>query len=443
QLSQRYGPAFMVLLGGQEVLVVSSADAHSSIFMADHRSLMNDVMHHTILSMLGGVRTNHASLNKILTHGIYPLVDRSLSRRSLGQTIQPFAGVLFSQIKIFMQTQDVRAVSLLRLTQEPLYNAANIALLGNSFPLDTYNDFHVLDQSVPHRLVGLPFWSWPSTRARERLVAHFADYLQRGGVAACDGPFASEFVEIFKAHNTQNLDGARTALTFMWGVHGNSMNNSFWMVVFLLADPDAFARVRAEIDSAVEEKFGSLEVLLGADPDELDEPYFALLTSAIMETMRLTALHTITRSAECDLSLQDGDRTIPLRKGELVWGNIRAAHTDEAIYQDGHKFVVDRFADHPYRKGQLQTDDKPFFSLGGGRHLCKGRWFVMYELKVMAIILFRLFDISPPAEKSSEWHLPRVHGGSVGSIHTQDNVLVQVRYRQIGDALSEGLKGRS
>jgi hypothetical protein len=66
----------------------------------------------------------------------------------------------------------------------------------------------------------------------------------------------------------------------------------------------------------------------------------------------------------------------------------------------------------------------------------------MYELKLMAIILFRLFDISPLAEKLSEWHPPRVHERSVGSIHTQDNVLVQLRPRQLGDVLSEGLKGR-
>ncbi|KAF9231617.1 cytochrome P450 [Melanogaster broomeanus] len=275
--------------------------------------------------------------------------------------------------------------------------------------------------------------------ARERLVANFAKYLQRD-VATSDGLFASEFTEICKGNNVQGLDGARMALTFMWGAHGNLLNVSFWMVAFLLADSDAFARVRAEIDSAVEGKFGSLETLLAADPDELDEPYFALLTSSIMETMRLTVLHGVTRSAQCDFSLQDGDRTIPIKKGELVWGNIRGAHTDEAIYPNGEKFVVDRFAGHAYRKGQLQTDDKPFFSLGGARHLCKGRWFAMYELRVMAIILFRLFDISPHAE---EWHLPRVHARSAGSIHTQDNVLVQLRPRQTRDALSEGLKGRT
>ncbi|KAF9232675.1 cytochrome P450 [Melanogaster broomeanus] len=319
----------------------------------------------------------------------------------------------------------------MQLTQEPLYNATNIALLGSSFPVDTFSDFHTLDKSVPYRFSRLPFWSWSSTNARQRLLALIVDYLQRGDVAESDGRFASGFMEAFRANDIQVLDGARLVLTFMWGVHSNTMSTSFWLVASLLADPDALARVRAEIDSAVEGKFTNLETLLGADPDELDDQCFALLTSAIMETMRLTALHAAVRLAECDFALEDGDRTIPIKKGEYVFGNVRAVHMDEANYPNAHKFVVDRFAERPYRKGQLQTEDEPFFSLGGGRHICKGRWLAIYEIKMTAIILFRLFEISPPA---SGWYLPRVHGRSIGVIHTKDEVFVQVRPRQLGDA---------
>ncbi|KAF9240648.1 hypothetical protein BU15DRAFT_73878 [Melanogaster broomeanus] len=150
----RFSPVFKMWLGGWEFVVVSSADATSSVFLADHRSATSNVMHHIIFSAIGSVRTNHVSLSKIMTHRVYPLVDRSLSWRSLGQTIQPFGGALFSQIKLFVQTQDVQAVSLLQLAREPLYNAANFALLASSFPLDTYNDFHTLDhQSTPYRFL--------------------------------------------------------------------------------------------------------------------------------------------------------------------------------------------------------------------------------------------------------------------------------------------------
>ncbi|KAF8840855.1 cytochrome P450 [Paxillus ammoniavirescens] len=438
----RYGPAFKVLLGGWEIVVVSSGDAISFIFSACPGLLRNDLMHHEMFHVVAGVRTNYVRLHDIMIHKLFPLVDKGLSRRSLGQTAQPFARVLFSQVKKVTQTHDLRAVSLMQLVQEPLYIATNIALFGSSFPLDTYKDFHSLDKSVPYRFSRLPFWSWPSSCARERLLTQIKGYLQRGEVADCDDRFALAFMEVFKANDIQVSDGSRLVLTFLWGLHSNTMSTSFWLLAYLLNDPDALARVRAEIDTAVDGKggkFTDLETLLASDPDELDDPCFAILTSAIMETMRLTALHAAVRLAECDFDLKQGDKTIPIKKGEYVWGNVRAAHMDETIYPCADKFVVDRFADHPYRKGQMQTAGKPFLSLGGGRHICKGRWLAIYEIKVAVIILLRLFDISP-VEKSPKWTLPRVSKHSIGVIHTQDEVFVQLCLRQHGGILDEGDK---
>jgi hypothetical protein len=80
-------------------------------------------------------------------------------------------------------------------------------------------------------------------------------------------------MEVFKDNNIQSLEGAQLVLNFLWGVHSNTLNNSFFSLSFLLGDPDGFTRVRTEIDSAVE-KFGRLEALLQADPDELDDPSY-------------------------------------------------------------------------------------------------------------------------------------------------------------------------
>ncbi|KIK78467.1 hypothetical protein PAXRUDRAFT_834543 [Paxillus rubicundulus Ve08.2h10] len=384
--------------------------------------------------VVAGVRTNYARLHDIMIHKLFPLVDKLLSRRSLGQITQPFGRVLFSQIKKLTQTH-IQAVSLVQLVQEPLYVATNAALFGSSFPLDTYKDFRALDKSVPYRFSRLPFWYWPSSCARERVLAQIGDYLRRGEVTDCDDRFAYGFMEAFKANDIQVLDGSRLVLTFLWGLHSNTMSTSFWLFAFLLADTDALEQVRAEIDKAVEGKegkFTDLDMLLAADPDELDDPCFVTLTSAIMETMRLTALHAAVRVAVCDFDLKQGDGSIPIKKGEYVWGNVRAAHMDENIYPYAHKFMVDRFAGRLYRKGRLQTDGQPFLSLGGGKHICKGRWLAIYEIKVVAIILLRLFDISSSPEKSPACSLPRVSEHSIGVIHTEDDILVQLRPRQHG-----------
>lgn len=251
-------------------------------------------------------------------------------------------------------------------------------------------------------------------------------------------------MKVFKENNIQSLEGAQLVLNFLWGVHSNTMSNAFFALSFLLVNRDDLVQVRAEIDSAVE-KFGNLEALLQADPDNLDDPSFRLLTSAIMETMRLTGLHAGVRQASCDfdLDLKDGT-TISVKKGEYMFGNVHAAHTDATVFPKPETFVVDRFAQEPYRRKHLQTDGYLFHSLGGGRHVvstvtsqplrraqadmipqCKGRWLAIYEIKVLLIILLHMFDFSPQVEL----RVPRVHPRSIGVIHTDDDVFVQLCLR--------------
>jgi len=259
-------------------------------------------------------------------------------------------------------------MSLIQLTNEPLYNATNFVLLGSTFPTDTYRDFRTLNKSVPYRFGRMLLWRWPSYAVRQRLLKSLRDYLQREEVIDCDERFSRGFMQAFKENNIQSLVGAQLVgaqlvLNFLWGVHSNTMSNSFWLLSFLLCDRDGFERVRAEIDSAVE-KFGSLETLLKADPDSLDDPSFKRLTSAIMETMRLSGLHAGVRQANCDFDLRVKDEIISIKKGEYVFGNVHAAHMDATVFPNPKAFMVDRFAQHPNRKKNLQTEGFLFHALG-------------------------------------------------------------------------------
>ena len=324
-------------------------------------------MHREMFYVVSGVKSNYAYLHEVMIRDLYPLVDKCLSPRSLGHTTQAFGLVLLSEIKKFTRDHG-GPMSLVQLTNEPLYNATNFVLLGSAFPTDTYRDFRTLNKSVPYRFGRVLLWRWPSYAARQRLLKSLRDYLQREEVIDCDERFSRGFMQAFKENDIQSLVGAQLVLNFLWGVHSNTMSNSFWLLSFLLCDRDGFERVHAEIDSAVE-KFGSLEALLKADPDSLDDPSFKLLTSAIMETMRLSGLHAGVRQANCDFDLRVKDEIISIKKGEYVFGNVHAAHMDATVFPNPKAFVVDRFAQHPYRKKHLQTEEFLFHALGGGRHV--------------------------------------------------------------------------
>ncbi|KAG6375634.1 cytochrome P450 [Boletus reticuloceps] len=426
---QQCGSIYRVSLGSRRLVIISSGDDISSVFSASSQLLPLDALHREMYYIVAGVKTNYAYVHEVMIRDLYPLVDRCLSPRSLGQTTQTFGPMLLSGIKNFTRDHS-KPISLMQLTNEPLYTATNLVLFGSTFPTDTYKDFRTLNKSVPYRVGRTLLHYWPSYAARMRLLKSFRDYLQRGEVNDCGDKFSRGFMQTFKDNNIQSLEGAQLVLIFLWALHSNMLGNSFFSLSFLLGDPNGFARVRAEIDSAVE-NFGSLEALLQAGPDELDDPSFKLLTSAIMETMRLTHLHIGIRQANCDfdLKLKDG-KMISIKKGEYVLGDIHAVHMDGTVFSDPETFVVDRFAQQPYRRKHLQTDGYPFHALGGGRHACKGRWLAVYEIKVVVIILLHLFDFNPAEENSVGWCLPRAHPSSTGIIHTEDDIFVRLSPRQ-------------
>lgn len=153
-----------------------------------------------------------------------------------------------------------------------------------------------------------------------------------------------------------------------------------------------------------------------------------MLTSALLETMRLTAIFVALRVAESDLQLKDRGEIVTVRKGEYVLGNVQAVHMDENTYPDHRKFVFDRFAHNEHREGRLPTEGQPWFSFAAGKHLCKGRYLAMYELKLVAILYLHLFDFTPVTNGSSPWWPPRTTRRNLG-IPRAEEVFVDVRPR--------------
>lgn len=153
-------------------------------------------------------------------------------------------------------------------------------------------------------------------------------------------------------------------------LHISIFNVAFWLLTWLLADPAALTAVRDEIDKAIREEFGSIQAfLVEATPENVESPSFALLHSAILETLRVSAMTTGMRIAACDFDLNDKERTIPISKGEYVVVSSRAVHQNESLYPDGHEFVVDRFIRSNDRGNMVHVPSKTYFPFGAGKHL--------------------------------------------------------------------------
>ena len=353
---------FKLLLGGRQATFVSSKEALQSFFAVEHGLLSPRTQSHTILRMIGCGASRTQKLYAFGTQELFPILDKRLAKRTLGDLTPGFADVLFNRLKRFANYNG----SLKRSLTEPLYVVTNAILLGSRFSPDTYDDYMVFSGSL-HPFSARPLWPFPSIRARKRLLGYISKYIEDLGTDKEDS-LGTNLFEAFQKHNLTNEDGASLILVLTLTIHMNLFNVVFWLFAWLLADPSALAAVRDEIDKTVREEFGSIHgFLVNASPENLQPSSFALLHSAILEALRLSSLVIGIRDAERDIELKDGKRVIPIRKGELVVAVSWAAHRDEGLYPDGHRFIADRFVQNR-DEDIVQNLSKSFFSFNGGKH---------------------------------------------------------------------------
>ncbi|KAI6131257.1 cytochrome P450 [Pisolithus thermaeus] len=296
----------------------------------------------------------------------------------------------------------------MKFLTEPLCYATNLVMFGSRYPENTYEDLRTLDATMPER---------------------FYRYLSNSDISEEDGWLGSAFKKLFRDNNIALHEASGHLLTFQWGMHTNTFGIALWLFLFLLSHPDALLALQNEIDKAIKEDFGDLESFIaGVNPQVLDRPCFAMLTSSLLETMRLTAIFIALRVAQSDVQLKDRGDIVTVRKGEYVLGNVQAIHMDENVYPDHRKFVFDRFAHCEHREGRLPTEGQPWFSFAAGKHLCKGRYLAIYELKLVAIIYLHLFDFTPVSNGSRPWWPPRTTRRNLG-IPRAEEILVDVRPR--------------
>lgn len=418
-----YGSVFRLLLGGREVIVISSAAAVSSIYASEDAA--PHAMHDEVFCAFIGRRPKRTEFN--VEKEIFPLLDQVFSKRALEDLVQPLAPMVLARIKHHTQIQNAQ-LSLMTFLAEPLYFAVNVMLFGNGYPSDSFEDFRVIDDSMPERFFGKPYWFLPSARARRRLLPRGIDYAKKINFPENNSALGSDFIQTLQRNGLSAEEAAYHLLTFTWGLHANTQGAIFWLFLFLLSDPVALAAVRDEIDRAIKHKFGDLDrFLVDANLKNLDDPCFTLLTSAIMEAMRLTATFMGLRVANSDFDLKHNDRMVLVRKGEYLLGNIDAIHMDESVYPNGHTFRYDRFA---YCEGKFRMDGKPWYSFAAGRHLCKGRYLAMYELKVSAILSLYRYDIIPVGGPPQPWWPPRSPKLNLG-FPRLENIIVQLRPRDV------------
>jgi cytochrome P450 family 110 len=179
--------------------------------------------------------------------------------------------------------------------------------------------------------------------------------------ARYDDGSAMEDVEIRDRLMTLLLAGHETtAIALAWGV--------YW----LLRDPPALARLRAEIDA------------LGPEPRAEALARLPFLEAVISETLRIEPVVSDVARV-CREPLKLGPWTVP--PGEFVIVNASAILSSPALFPEPSRFRPERFLEKGFHAGE-------FMPFGGGSRRCLGAAFAEAELAIALASLVGEWDLA-------------------------------------------------
>ncbi|KAG6861525.1 hypothetical protein C0995_015258 [Termitomyces sp. Mi166 len=372
----RYGTAYKFLAGGKYIVVLSTPATIFNFLQNSAKAL--DVVEFQMIGIITGItnRSRMPYLYSIVEHKALIAFAHGMARRTYVQSAVSFSLDLQKRLLAHLGGKSEVTVSLLDFVQKCIFTSNTVALLGPHFDVDVFDDFMKFDDGIPMILRRIPILSRPGIQGREAVVNKLSDYVRRrwrdedGGYLEGASDVISDVVRELKTADMSHMEMIRLLNGFLWGTHSNHMRMTFWVMAYILTDKDVFSCINAEIQTALGNKFANVDAFLNMDPATLDGPDFNLLTSAVTEVLRLTALPASFREVLNNTTIAgENGEYIYLKKGEYVTADVRGMHLDPTIYDDPETFKVDRFLNN---EGMYRyPNEKTFAVFGGGSHVVR------------------------------------------------------------------------
>uniref|UniRef100_A0AAY4D597 Uncharacterized protein n=1 Tax=Denticeps clupeoides TaxID=299321 RepID=A0AAY4D597_9TELE len=192
----------------------------------------------------------------------------------------------------------------------------------------------------------------------------------------------------------------RYMFLLLWASQGNTGPSAFWLLLYLMKNPEAMKAVQDEVAKVLQET--GQEVRWGGPVINLTRDMLLqtpILDSAVEETLRLTAAPILTRAVLQDMMLPMSDGSqYRVREGDRVsLFPYTALQMNPEIHPDPHTFKYNRFLTP---KGDKKTD---FYKngkklkyctmpWGAGVSMCPGRFFATNELKQFVFLMLSYFE---------------------------------------------------
>ncbi|KAF3231530.1 hypothetical protein TWF191_005599 [Orbilia oligospora] len=186
-------------------------------------------------------------------------------------------------------------------------------------------------------------------------------------------------------------------------IHTTSMS-TLHILYDLAANPEYIDPLREEIIATMDQHGGYTKEALNN---------MLKLDSCLRESQRWNCVVSIVISklTMCDYTFKSGKVPLYLPKGTFVTAPATATHFSEEIYgPDAHIWKGFRFSEmrekmtNPEESSKLQAaaTSKEYLAFSHGKHACTGRFFAIYQLKMLLIYCLLRYDIRLPLDRNGK-----------------------------------------
>eukprot|EP01095_Lingulamoeba_sp_RSL-Kostka_P012135 TRINITY_DN4753_c0_g1_i1.p1 TRINITY_DN4753_c0_g1~~TRINITY_DN4753_c0_g1_i1.p1 ORF type:complete len:515 (-),score=124.85 TRINITY_DN4753_c0_g1_i1:84-1628(-) len=224
----------------------------------------------------------------------------------------------------------------------------------------------------------------------------------------------------------QSIDSKAGFLFAMfWAAEANVIIAAFYVFAHLLDNPSYIKDIKEEIENVLNDedriidtdenidienqykfndKYNNDEFITQNDYISINDlSKMSLLKHAVKESVRLHAPTIIVRSCLTDVTNSSG-YVIP--KGNFLCLSPLHVHRDDTIYQDGNKWMPERWSDESATFRNIRYS---YLSFGANKYSCPGRIFAYYELELLVCLMIKYFDftnISQDTKEEIKYELP-------------------------------------
>jgi len=177
---------------------------------------------------------------------------------------------------------------------------------------------------------------------------------------------------------TYFLSSENWLLTFLWALHANSINATFWTIAHLLTSSRYKSALQAELRQVVGPKHKVEFTHLKSMP---------LLQHSVLEAIRLHSPGMVVRKVMTSLSV---DETI-IAAGDQLCISPFLVHHNPQLYTDPSMFWPERFSTGIDQHKSHRFGYIPF---GAGLYKCPGQHFALMEIQLFVATLFHQYDLT-------------------------------------------------